>query len=173
MLKGYKRKYYLLMILYLTIFIVACVGPVSQTLKLRGEVIAMQSELKKLDNAPERIIQVRKAIEDLDRIVGINDSLKVNQQQLFLCLGSLCYENSLVIREIPEEHQFNGDHICINTYLFTIEGGFIHLLKTIREFEKAMPAVNVVSLEFKKVIDRRTKKVRLLAELRVQTARKI
>lgn len=170
--KDYIYRFYFVVLVLIIVCFVVWVGPLSQTIHQRRALHQMESEVEKLHSAPQRIIEVQNQIKKLESSVGVCDSVFLSQQDLFLKLSEITYNNHAIIREIPEQHIFSTNNILVDTNIFRIEGGFIDLIKLIRELENQLNSIQVVSFDFTRIVDRKTKEYRLFVELRVQRIRR-
>lgn len=168
----YKTKFYLAVAIFLFISIVAFLGPVSKTIEVKERKNEMQKELSRLSNAPERIFAVKKQISRLDEVIGFKDSIDFNQSTLFLEISGLAAIHQVSVREVPRRHLHIDDALVIETNIFKFEGDFINIVKMLDDIEDSFNNFSVVSIEFYRIEDRRSKKTKLLADFFIRGIRK-
>ena len=171
--KNYKKRFIYSSGVFLLLSLIAWLGPVSQTLEVKRQKQTMENEMKKLEGAPQRIGFVRRQLGELDQLVGFNDSLHYDQRELFIQLSAIVMNHAVIIREVPESHLFTNKNMHIETHVFKLEGGYVDLVKSIHEMEQKVKSYHIVSANFYREQDKKTKKLRLIVELYIQGIRKV
>ena len=172
-MKNYKRKVIYAVITMIVLVVLSWSSPVKQSIKIRQQKQYLGEEIKKLELAPERIDQVSYQINELERHIGFGGSSVYEQQDLFVQLSDIVAESDVLIREVPEWHMYVNNQLEIKTHSFKLEGRYRNLVKCIWELENKMNGFSLVSVEFYKEQDKKTKKHKLLAELYIQGIRKV
>ena len=168
MLKSNIHRFYLAIGGLIVVVLIALMGPVNQMLTVKNELNDVESQLMKLGQAPQRIRYIKSILKKMDDKIGVSDSSTINQQALFICLSKCSKNNQIAIREIANEHIYTDNYVRYETFVFILEGSFINILKMIKELKSQLEEVSILSLDFSKEKDRRSKKERLMVELILQ-----
>jgi hypothetical protein len=171
--KEYKTKYFFTVGIFLFVVFIAYLGPVSKTIELKTRKDKMQEELLKLGKAPERISAVKKQLNKLDEVIGFTDTVIFNQSVLFMKISGYAAKCQVSIREIPQRHLYAENDLIIETNIFKFEGNYIDLVKLLNDIEGSLNNFSVVSVDFYRIKDRKTKRYKLLADFFIQGIRKL
>jgi hypothetical protein len=169
----YKKKYHLAIVSVLVLLVIAYMGPVSQTLELLRKKQDLLLAIDKFGQAPQRIAIVKKQLNDLDVAVGFNDTLKFDQQDLFVKMAEFAEKHFVKIREMPESHSYKELNLLVETQVFILEGRFVDLVRLIYDMESSLPLFSIGSLRFNRIKDKETERHRLIVELYIQGIRKL
>ena len=129
-------------------------------------------KLLALENAPEQIAGLNKRLHYLNSKVKqyVRDD-KFEQEDILVTISDFCKSNKLRIVAFPKSEIKQKDDIAIETFNFTVEGGYVNLVKLIYEIEVVQKIGRIASLHFESKVDRRTKIKHLTVNVHLQNLR--
>lgn len=168
-----KNKLYLLLAgLIISLFVVYKIA-IQSTINLASQCKELNDKLSQVKDAPERIAELEAEISKYTDILS-SETPELNMGEVLLdAISRYCQENTLVLKEFPEDHVYNRNNYTINTSIITIEGGFIKMLKLLYMLETNKTYGKISSAGFYTYLDKKTKKYELNLKIYVQNIRHI
>lgn len=142
---------------------------IKQTFSLKDDCELAEQKIALAQNASEKIQVYQTKLQILDQRIGTNISTGIDFQDLLLEeVSAYCKENKLVFRDMQLTHQFEKGKYQIETNFFSVEGGFIALLKLVYNLETNYNTGQIASVHFESKKDFKTKRRRLFVHVYYQ-----
>ena len=164
-----KQKSILLLVgIFLTVLVSYNLA-FKKTFTLKSQCKETEQKLNYLNNAPQRISQIKAKIDNIDRKVGKNRDYPDTEEYLLEKISELCHKRDVIFTEFPGHHSITGNEYTIETYQMILQGRYTQLLLVLYELEKSFTLGKIASVEFftKKII--RSGKMKLNMKLIVQS----
>ncbi|MCX6182463.1 MAG: hypothetical protein NT150_11090, partial [Bacteroidetes bacterium] len=125
-------------------------------------------------NAPAEILKYQKELFKIEEIFGnnIDDEFKF-QDTLLAFLTPFCDKNGLLLRSFPAPHKMVSGGLEVQTTVFVVESSFVKLLRLVYELEQKHKIGRIAGVKFVTEENKKTKELRLKAELYVQNFKKL
>jgi hypothetical protein len=142
---------------------------ISETVKVRRELIAMQENLSKVSSAPRTISLLERKTTELDLKIGsVNNGYPDFQKGLLDEVSRYCSAHSLILRDFPQVHSFKTQDYEFITGYAKVEGSFIPLVQLLYNLERKSESGRICSVDFNCLEDRKAKKLRLTMSFYIQ-----
>lgn len=165
----YKLK---LRYLYIGVFLFAVIvykAAISTTINLYSDNSKLSAKIKKAENAPLSIAELRKSLEKLDDKLNhyLIDTTK-EQEHTLEVVSEFCNKNRLELKELPKRKVTIEKDFTIITSVLKIEGNFSGSIKLLNELEYLQKLGRLSSVSWKSYIDSKTKKTILCMTIYLQ-----
>jgi hypothetical protein len=164
----YQRKFYLVLFGACVLIWLSVKMGVSKTIELKTQLNERQEQLKGIQDAPLRLKQIKRRLEEVERLIG-DASGEDASPYLMEKAGSYCKKNRLILNEIPQKHVFSKDDLSVVTYQLKVQGSFKKLLKLLNELEQYSQAGKLRSVTFLAEYNLRRKKKELFGVYYIQS----
>lgn len=169
---SYKRRTVLLMLGFVVLLFIAYHVAIKETLTLSKNYKEMLRKVTSLENAPTRIATLEGQLEEIQSVVGQTYDSGVDiQEDLLETIAGYCQIYGLEIREVPRVHVKEDLNYILETSNFRVQGRFIPLLKLLGMLESQNGYGRLLSAEFIKEKDLRTKKNSLILSVYIQNVK--
>ncbi len=162
MLQNFKNKNTVLLILLLLAVFLCYKLAIANTLALRKEYLSLKKEEVLFENIPQQLGVLSKKEIYLDSVLqklDLNNSSIENN--LLRVVNKEAAENNIKVIDFNAPHTSEKDNNKVMTYMFTLEGGYISILKVIHNLENQRNFGRVVHLDLVKKRDYRSRKTYL------------
>ncbi len=165
----YKQRNQYLLIGAVLFAVVAYMTTVRNTIQLYKENSSMEVKIKKAEDAPSGIAELKKSLEELNEKLNhyLVDTTKDHEHTLEV-VSEFCSKNRLTVKELPQKTITLEKDFTIITSTLNIEGGYSDLLKLLHELEYLQRIGRVSSVSWKSYIDSKTKKTILSMTIYLQ-----
>ncbi len=169
---SYKHRTVLLLVGFIAFLFIAYRVAIKETLKLSRNYKEMVRKVTSLENAPSEIASLEDQLNEIQSMVGQTYDTGVDiQEDLLETISGYCQKNNLEIREVPRVHVTEDLNYILETSNFQVQGKFIPLLKLLNMLESRSGYGRLLSAEFIKEKDLRTKKHRLVLSIYIQNVK--
>jgi hypothetical protein len=163
----YKNKNKALLLLVVFLVLVAYQLSFKKTIKLIQLSYIQEQQLLLKQESPEKIKQMKAQLLMLDGHISYANK----QEDLLAIITEIGQRFKLNISDIPKQLvQQKGEYLLLIDKI-TIEGSFSNTLKLIEELEEKQQG-RIASLFFKKVKNKKTKRIQLLTTICIQNIKK-
>ncbi len=167
----YQQRFYLTIIGVIVVSLIAYSVSIKPTIGLKNQKKVLESNLEKVENAPNRILKIQHDVLILDSLIGRSFDEKAFQSLIIDYFSNIDKKN-LSIFKLHDLHQVEqGDYLVMNQ-IIELEGTFNKLLKAINAFESEIKSMKIISADFHTFDDRENKKERLIVKLVIQSYKK-
>lgn len=172
---NYQRKFQLLILFSVALGIAVYQLALSKTINLYHQNSLLNIQLADAENAPDRLEVLKKSLYHLDQITKNNhpDSIQNNHDLLLSSVSEYCKEKGLILKNFPETSIYKLGDYEVETNSFTVQGGFLNLLKLIYKLEQEVRVGNISSVMFQSAKDSENQKLILTATVYLQTAKNL
>ncbi len=87
--------------------------------------------------------------------------------------GHFCQQHQLTLKSFPKTHYYKDKDYLVMTNKLVVEGEFIKILKLIYLFEQKFQLGKIISVQFDKERDRKTKRMKLYGSLFIQNVKHV
>ena len=149
--------------------VVAYVTAINNTIKLYQENSSLSLKIKKAENAPKGIAEMRKSLEGLNNKLShyLIDTTK-EQEHTLEVVSEFCTKKQLVVKELPQRKISKEKDFTIITSALKIEGNYTNLLKLLNELEYSQKLGRLSSVTWKSYVDTKTKRTILYMVIYLQ-----
>lgn len=167
--KNYKSKVILLYAGFIAIMVIVYELAMKETIRLKRSYSEITVKLEQAGQVDLKINELEDRLSSLQTVMGqIYDQPLEIQEALLEKITTYCNEHDLTIREVRPMHTANNLSYRIETSNYIIEGRFIPLLQFLEYLEKDNICGKIVSIEFYKKREIKTKKERLYLSVFLQ-----
>ena len=145
---------------------------IKNTIDLANQCSIYEEQLKFVKDAPLKIAELQKELNQKEKSLGFSSTKKEFQEQLLNNISTYCAENDLLLIEVPEVHTYKQHEYKIETYTTIVEGSYIKLLKLLYAIEQKFRIGKVVSVKFSSKKDYKTNELRLTLNMYIQNIKK-
>jgi len=169
---SYKRRTVILMLGFLVLLFGAYHMAIIETLVLKRKYKEITRKVLSLENAPAEIASLEGQLKEIQAMVGQTYDAGVDiQEDLLETIAYYCQKYGLEIREVPKVHVTEDLNYFLETSNFQVQGRFIPLLKLLNMLESQNGYGRLLSAEFLKEKDLKTKKSRLILSVYIQNVK--
>lgn len=166
---SYKQKNKLMLIGAIVFAIVAYFISISDTVDAYYKNEVLLHQIQQGAKAPQNIQKLNENLNRISSNLGDYELDSLHNENLFLeVIGEFCQEHKLILRKFPEPTLHQEKDFIIYTHKIEIQGGYTNLIKLVYELEQVQKIGRVTSVNYKRVKDRKTKKVVLIASIYLQ-----
>ncbi len=142
---------------------------IANTISLRKEYQMLSKELLFFDEIPEQLSVLNKKKKYYDSLLSeMNIENTSIENNLLRVLNTEAKKNNLNVIDFNNHHLYSDNHGELKTFIFTLQGDFTNLLKTIHQFEVNGNFGEVIHVEFNKKKNYKTNKDFLNATIFIQ-----
>jgi hypothetical protein len=141
---------------------------VSETLKLKKEMHSMEKEMLAIENAPDRLNQLRSRLNEINRISG-NSSGEMVTDPLLELSSKQALDNAVILSEYQPVHVFSYGNHQVETRIISFEAPFIPCLKVLNSIERLYRYGKIVSVNYSAKTDYKTSTKHLSMQILIQT----
>ncbi|KQC31618.1 hypothetical protein AAY42_05380 [Flagellimonas eckloniae] len=153
----------MILLLFLFLALLLCYKlAISNTLDLRKEYLSLKKEERLSEDIPQKLTLLSKKEIYLDSVLqklDLNNTAMENN--LLRVVNKEAAENNIKIIDFNAPHTSDKDNSHVMTYIFTLEGSYVSILRLIHDLETKRNLGSVSHLEFEKKKDYRTKRTYL------------
>jgi hypothetical protein len=140
----------------------------SKTIDLWKECKRLEQQQALIKAIPEQLPVLTGKIAQLEKILGNSgdgdfSTLILDQ------VNTLCQQNNVKLKEIPEKHVFNGENLIVETLDVNLQGSFSDQLRIISELEKGEAKARLRSIRLQTIINQSTGERKLQSTLFLQS----
>ena len=169
----YKKKNILLAITAVAFTFIMYLAAISHTVAIAAQCAEHEKELVKISGAPEKLMVIKVEMAKIDKVLGNKNPLGENlQNRLLEEIVTYCQKKKIELREFPEPLIYTKDGNVIETSIVTVEADFIKILGLVYALEQSIDAGKVISVDYKAVKNKKTRKMELLADIFIQNIKK-
>lgn len=170
----YKKKVLYLLAGFVVLLILSYALSIRRTIAL-GEICnRLEQQKESLQNAPAKIRKINQELANINAIIGKDMHVDMDVQSAILeKTGQFCQKQKLTFKRFPKTHYYNEKDYLVMTNKLVMEGEFIKILKLIYLFEQEFQLGKIISVQFEKERDRKTKRMRLYGSLLIQNVKHI
>jgi hypothetical protein len=166
---NYKQRTVVLLLAFSVILIIAYHLAIKETLELNRKYKEITLKVLTLENAPQQIAFLEHQLMEIQSMVGQTYDAGVDiQEDLLETITVYCQKNNIDIREVPKVHISEDLNYVLETCNFQVQGRFMPLLKLLNMLESRNGYGRLLSAEFTKEKDLKTKKSRLILSVYIQ-----
>ena len=169
----YKQKFYALVAIMLLLGITAYKRSFSLTLNTYAKHKELSEQLVVANAAMADGARLNQEIKALDKLIGKADMEPQLVQQELLNFVSQSDDKRVKVEEVKQIHQVEDRDFWVYTNQLVLSGTFESLLKVVYRFEKEFEFSRVVSVQFNKKKNYRTKREKLFVNIVFQNYEKI
>ncbi|MDQ3109905.1 MAG: hypothetical protein M3R17_08415 [Bacteroidota bacterium] len=162
-----KKKNRLLLLGALVLFWLVYSFAIRNTIELVHQCSDMQAQLDSSAGAPEKLIQLKQELQNLEKNTGNNDTSGSLHERLLGIVTNYCQENNLLLRDFASPVRYHQQEWLVETHPLTVEGPYIALLKLVQKLEQEKTG-KVVSVDFHSKRDNKTQALSLTVTIYVQ-----
>lgn len=165
-----QRKNIVLLAVLLILFWVAYSFSFSKTLEARRQYNLLSIQSNDVSGLPDQLKNLKQQEAYFDSILDINkfSSVSTYQNNLLRKINSTIQDKKIDIIAFNEPHTIQNNGTLINTYSFRVKGNFIDILNLIYSIEDQGNFGKILSINFKKSLNLKTKEVYLECQLLLQ-----
>ena len=135
------------------------------TISARSECRTLQAKLDSSADAPQRLLQLKEELRELETITS--DSGSSVHEQLLSVVTNYCEQHQLTLRDFAAPVRYHSEAWTVETHPVTVEGNYISLLQLVHRLEQEKNG-KVVSVDFHSKRDIKTQSLALLVTIYVQ-----
>lgn len=144
----------------------------SKTFDLWKECKRLEQQQALINEIPEQLPALTGKVAQLEKILG-NSGGEDFSTLILEQVNTLCQQNNVKLKEIPEKHIFNGENLIVETLDINLQGSFSNQLMIISELEKSGAKARLRSLSLQSIINQSTGERRLQSTLFLQSIKLI
>ena len=133
----------------------------------------MRQQVSLAKDAPIRVAILRNQEKEFDHVLGITKGEDNSQERILSTIADYCQENKILLKEFPKTISKQEKEYLIETNYFTIEGGFVKLLKLCYELEQKNKVGKIASVNYELKKDYKTQEDFLTAMIYIQNIKKL
>ena len=155
--------------LTIVMLLVAYVLSISKTIDLYASNARLSNQIEQAVSAPKQIALLRRQANEMKSMFSLEDQPIDVRGFLMHELSTVCEENNVLFDNFSESASFIKDDLIVETHKATISGNYVDVLQVSYQVSKNLKGARMVSLQFTKEKDRRSKRERLLAHIYIQS----
>lgn len=143
---------------------------ISNTLTAKATCDALQLQIDSAQEAPQLIAELETQLAQLNNSTGTLHGSSADSsihEQLLDLVTVYCAEHDLILREFISPIRYTQHEWLIETHPFTVEGGFIEIVKFLDHLRKYSPG-NIVSADIHMRTDNKMKTTALQVTIFIQ-----
>jgi hypothetical protein len=140
----------------------------SKTIDLWKACKRLEQQQTLIKTVPEQLPALTGKIEQLGKTLG-NSGDGDFSTLILEQVNSLCRQNNVSLKEIPEKHVFNGENLIVETLDINLQGSFNDQLRIVSELEKGEAKARLRSLRLQTIINQSTGERKLQGMLFLQS----
>jgi len=140
----------------------------SKTIDLWKECNRLEQQQMLIKAIPEQLPVLTGKIAKLEKILG-NSGDEDFSTLILEQVNSLCQQNNVKLKEIPEKHVFNGENLIVETLDVNLQGSFRDQLRIISKLEKGEAKARLRSIRLQTIINQSTGERKLQSTLFLQS----
>jgi len=140
----------------------------SKTIDLWKECKRLEQQQALIKAIPEQLPVLTQKVEQLEKILG-NSGGEDFSTLILEQVNTLCQQNNVRLKEIPEKHVFNGKNLIVETLDINLQGSFSDQLRIVSELEKSDAKARLRSLRLQTIINQSTGERKLQSTLFLQS----
>lgn len=161
-----KTKNILLIIGFFIVVMIAYKYAIANTLQLKSEYKTLQQEALVFDNMPVQLSSLKQREHYYDSLLTKYQLGESSMQNSMLnAINTYASVHQLKVIDFKEPHRIQQNDLTVNTYQFTLEGGYNAILLLIYQLEQHTKFGEVINLNFKKQKNFKTGKYYLQASV--------
>jgi hypothetical protein len=164
---SYKHRYYILLAALALLLIAIYAFAVKKTIAAIAEHKDLSKKIELAANAPQQIVSIEAQLKQMEQLV-VNEKPMDFEQMLLEQVSGFCKNNGLTLMEFPKTTVSIYRDYQIYTNRVVLEGGFKKMVEFIYEAEQKYQIGKVVSVQFKRTKDMRSKRLYLYAYIYFQ-----
>jgi hypothetical protein len=164
---SYKHTYYLLLAALALLLVAIYAFAVKKTITVIAEHKDLSKKIELAVNAPQQIVSIEAQLKQMEQLV-VNEKPMDFEQMLLEQVSGFCKNNGLTLMEFPKTTVSGYRDYQIYTNKIVLEGGFKKMVEFIYEAEQKYQIGKVVSVQFKRTKDMRSKRLYLYAYIYFQ-----
>ncbi len=164
---SYKHKYYLLLAALALLLVIIYTFAIKKTITVIAEHNDLSKKIELAANAPQQIAAIESQLRQMEQLV-VNENPLDFEQMLLEQVSGFCQKNGLTLIEFPKTTVSGYRDYQIYTNRIVLEGGFKKMVGFIYEAEQKSRIGKVVSVQFKRTKDMRSKRLYLYAYIYFQ-----
>ena len=164
-----KYKFFLLMGIAVLLLVLSYFGAISKTLSVRSNYLKLKTESLSNANITQQLQLLASKEAHYDSLIekmNLSDSSLEND--LLKVLNQEIAHEDLKLKTFNAPHRFTNGTASYTTISFSLEGGFVPILKVLYELENTAAFGQILHLEFAKEVDHRSRKTSLIAKVLLQ-----
>jgi hypothetical protein len=162
-----KQKNKLLLIGVAVVLWSVYVFAIRNTIEAHHDCIILQQQIDSAADAPERLIQLKTDLQELESITGTSDTTNTLHEQLLGIISVYCHENNITLRDFASPIRYHQQEWLVETHPIIVEGSYVSLLKLVHKLEIEKTG-KVVSVDFHSKRDNKTQTLSLTATIYIQ-----
>lgn len=163
----YKHKYYLLLAALALLVVLMYAFAIKKTIAVIAEHNDLSKKIELAANAPQQIVSVEAQLRQMEQLV-VNENPLDFEQLLLEKVAGFCQKNGLTLIEFPKTTVSAYQDYQIFTNRIVLEGDFKTMVEFIYEAEQRYNIGKIVSVQFKRTKDMRSKRQYLYAYIYFQ-----
>ncbi len=170
----YKKKVLYLIAGFVLLLILSYSLSIRRTVTLSKICNKLEEQKESLQNAPSKIREIGQELNNINTLIGKDMHINMDVQSAILeKTGHFCQQHQLTLNNFPKTHYYKDKDYLIMTNKLVVEGEFIKILKLIYLFEQKFQLGKIISIQFDKERDRKTKRMKLYGSLFIQNVKHI
>lgn len=155
----YKQKNTYLLVATVVLVVIAYKMAIQPTIKLYQDNTRMEMKIKRAENAPQGIAELRKSLDGLNEKLNhyLIDTTKEHQHTLEI-VSEFCSKKKMIVKELPKRTVTVDKDFTVITSVLTIEGNYADLLSLLHELEYVQRIGRVSSVSWQSHIDNKSKR---------------
>ncbi|GAA3647426.1 hypothetical protein [Flavivirga jejuensis] len=161
-----KTKNILLLAGFLLVLVLCYQLSFSKTLDIKKEYHSLKAQEALFENTPKQVSLLKQKQKYYDSLLTkyqLNGSSV--QNNLLKTINTFADNTNLKVVHFLEPHIINKNDLRINTYQFTLEGDYNHIIKLIHKLEQQTKFGEITNLHFEKKKNFRTGRYYLQAHI--------
>ncbi len=165
-----KRRFFLLIIGAVVLFLISYLTAISKTLTLRKQYRSLEKEAFLNKDVSLQFQVISKKQVYYDSILQTMNLTDTSLENNFLkTLNAESKKGQLKLKTFNTPHLFLSDDAKYVSYDFTLEGDFVNMMKLLHKIEIGGTFGVITHLDFKKETDFRTRKKSLTSRVLIQS----
>ena len=164
---SYKHKYYLLLAVLALLLVIIYAAAIKKTITVIVEHKDLSKKIELAADAPGQIAFIEAQLKQMEQLIVTEKPLDF-EQLLLEKVSGFCQKNGLTLIEFPKTVVLGYQNYQIYTNRIVLEGGFKKMVEFIYEAEQQYKTGKVVSVQFKRTRDMRSKRLYLYAHIYFQ-----
>ena len=163
-----KQKFIILTIAIVLLIWVSFQFSFSRTIDLWKECRRLEQQQALIKAIPEQLPVLTQKVAQLEKILG-NSGDGDFSTFILEQVNTLCQQNNVRLKEIPEKHIFSGENLIVETLGINLQGSFSDQLRIVSELEKEETKARLRSLRLQTIINQSTGERKLQSTLFLQS----
>ena len=170
--KSYKRNVLVLLISFLILIVIAYQMAIKETIAAKRRFKDLNEKIIDIDQVPGQIEDLENQLAEIQQRIGNTYSNFTDIQEALLEeVTRYCQMNKLLLVQVPKVHRAENMNYIFETSNYIIEGRFIPLVRLLNHLEKGQITGKVISAEFEKHKDLKSKRLRLRLSVYIQNVK--